>query len=466
LIGLYLDARRPYDALAMAERVKGRVLLDALRRGKVEVTKSMTASEKEREKALNARIATLNRELLRQRPGTPGEAAVRARLEETQRQGRQFETELYATHPELRAQRAEFEPLSKPQMLALAPDEQTALVEFAVLHEAVITFVLTREGSELALRVHENKIEDQSLRAEVEALRKQIVGRDPGYRKAAAKLYARLLGAAEADLQGKKTIVVIPDDVLWRVPFPALITSRGRHLIEEKTIFYANSLAVLWEETQRARAPRAERLLLAMGNPTAAGEFAALPNAEKEAQALGKLYGHASTRVYVGAEAREDRFKSDASRFRIVHLATHGLLNDANPLYSYVLLSHGTDKEDGLLEAREILNLDLHADLVILSACQTAEGRISSGEGMIGMSWALQVAGSSAALVTQWSVDSESTTELMTGFHRRLRSRMQPNGDLSGKASALRDAAIDLMKSPQFRHPFYWSAFALVGAGY
>jgi CHAT domain-containing protein len=131
-----------------------------------------------------------------------------------------------------------------------------------------------------------------------------------------------------------------------------------------------------------------------------------------------------------------------------------------------VLLANAPGKQDGILEAREILNLDLHADLVILSACQTAAGRVSSGEGMVGMSWALQVAGSPAALVTQWSVDSASTTELMSAFHRRLRARLQPHSELLGKAQALRDAAIELMQSPQYRHPFYWSAFAMVGAGY
>jgi CHAT domain-containing protein len=82
------------------------------------------------------------------------------------------------------------------------------------------------------------------------------------------------------------------------------------------------------------------------------------------------------------------------------------------------------------------------------------------------MSWALQVAGTPATLVSHWSVDSASTTELMLGFHRRLHTHLEASGRLSGSAQALRDASLALMRSPQYRHPFYWSAFALVGAGY
>jgi tetratricopeptide (TPR) repeat protein len=296
LIGLYLNAKRYDDALAMAERIKARVLLDALHRGHVEVTKSMTASEKEHEQSLNARVATLNRDLLRQLPGSPGENAARTRLDDAQRQRKQLEVELYTAHPELRGQRAEFEPLTRAQMLALAPDNQTALLEFAVLHEAVVAFVLTRQGGELSLRVHETPLADVALTKAVDALHQQIVTRDLGYRSEAKRLYSVLLGPVEAELRGKKTVIIIPDAALWKLPFPALITPRGKHLIEEKTIFYAHSLGVLYAESQHPSAYPAG-VLLAMGNPPASGEFAALPNAEEEVQQIGKLYAGPMTRA-------------------------------------------------------------------------------------------------------------------------------------------------------------------------
>ena len=381
-------------------------------------------------------------------------------------QQKQFDLELYSAHPDLRAQRADFSPLTRDQMLSLVPDEHTAVVEFALLHEAAVAFVLTRKGGELILRVHENRIQDTELNPRVEAFRKLISQRDPGYRSGAARLYQDLLASAEEDLRGKNTLVIVPDGILWRLPFAALVTPSGKHLLEERTIFYGASMAVLWEESHRNVAGRADAVLLAMGNPPPDGDFASLPNAETEVREIGKLYGGATTKVYTGAAAREERFKQEAGRYQVVHLATHGWLNDSNPMYSYVVLAHDPGTEDGLLEAREILNMNLRADVVVLSACQTAEGRISSGEGIVGMSWALQVAGTPATLVSHWSVDSASTTELMLGLHRRLHAQLQPSGRLTGGALALRDAALDLMRSPQYRHPYYWSAFAWVGAGY
>lgn len=119
------------------------------------------------------------------------------------------------------------------------------------------------------------------------------------------------------------------------------------------------------------------------------GGAGALPEAERQVRTLGQLYGAAHSRVYTGAEAREDRFKAEAGRYRILHLAAHGVLNDAGPMYSHIVPSQGaTDAaEDGLLETSELLNLDLNADMVVLSACETARGSVRPGEGMVGLSW-------------------------------------------------------------------------------
>jgi CHAT domain-containing protein len=121
-------------------------------------------------------------------------------------------------------------------------------------------------------------------------------------------------------------------------------------------------------------------------------------------------------------------------------------------------------KDDGLLEAREILDLDLHAELVVLSACETARGRVSDGEGIMGMSWAFQVAGIPTTVVSQWKVAAESTSRLMVAFHRGLlASRPVP---LQAKARALQRASLAMMRSESFRHPFYWAPFIMIGEGY
>jgi CHAT domain-containing protein len=119
--------------------------------------------------------------------------------------------------------------------------------------------------------------------------------------------------------------------------------------------------------------------------------------------------------------------------------------------------------EDGLLEAWELLNMDLKADLVVLSACETARGRVGSGEGVIGLTWALFVAGCPTTVVSQWNVESESSTELMMEFHRNLRSRFSNAHSYGARSSALREAAIKLLRSARFRHPFYWAGFVVIG---
>src|SRR6185503_4675639 len=105
---------------------------------------------------------------------------------------------------------------------------------------------------------------------------------------------------------------------------------------------------------------------------------------------------------------------------------THGLLDDENPLYSRLLLASANGNDDGFLEAREIMKFDLQANLVVLSACQTARGTIGPGEGLIGMSWAFFIAGASTTVVSQWKVDSASTSRLMVSFHRELRGVDKP----------------------------------------
>jgi CHAT domain-containing protein len=172
--------------------------------------------------------------------------------------------------------------------------------------------------------------------------------------------------------------------------------------------------------------------------------------------------------VLIGEQAREEVAKSEAARYRILHFATHATLDDNNPMYSHVLLSQagsGSAAEDGLLEAREIAKMDLKSDMVVLSACQTARGRVSAGEGVVGMSWAWFVAGCPTTVVSQWEVDASSTRQLMVEFHRGLAKRFPGGATGISKAEALRLAALSLLKSPKYRHPFYWAAFVIVGDG-
>lgn len=178
---------------------------------------------------------------------------------------------------------------------------------------------------------------------------------------------------------------------------------------------------------------------------------------------LKQMYGANRSKVFVGADAREEIAKFESSKYRIVQFAAHGILNDASPMYSHIVLAQQQDNpnEDGLLEAWEMKDLNLNAEMVILSACETARGRFRSGEGVIGMSWALFIAGAPTTVASQWKVESSSTTELMLEFHRQLLT-----GKNISKAEALRQASLKLLKMPQYKHPSYWAGFVMLGDGF
>jgi CHAT domain-containing protein len=137
-------------------------------------------------------------------------------------------------------------------------------------------------------------------------------------------------------------------------------------------------------------------------------------------------------------------------------------LDNRNPLYSHLLLTKtdGDIENDGSLEAREIMNMHLNADLAVLSACETGNGRISPGEGVVGMSWAFFVAGTRSMVVSQWRVNSASTSQLMKNFYQAL-ARQPTDRD---KSQALREASVRVLRNPLYRNPFYWAGFVLVGS--
>ena len=295
------------------------------------------------------------------------------------------------------------------------------------------------------LAVYSIPVKALDLAARVRGFREHLAARDLGFAAEARALYATLVKPAQRELAGKDTLVLVPDGALWELPFQALQPRADRYLIEDLAISYAPSLTVLREMTRPKARRRPQETLLAFGNPALepspsstppdpGGELKPLPDAERQVRALGDLYGR-DARVYVGADAREALVKAEAPHARILHLATHGVVDNSSPMYSHLVLTRTpADQDDGVLEAWELMKLDLQADLVVLSACETARGRVGAGEGVMGLTWALFVAGSPATVVSQWSVESASTTRLMLTFHGALKASLDRGHDLTGKA--------------------------------
>ena len=259
-------------------------------------------------------------------------------------------------------------------------------------------------------------------------------------------------------------VIFIPQASLFQVPFPALQDASGTYLIQKHTILTAPSIQVLdltrQQRLKLVQKPANDRgRALVLGNPTmpsvslSPGEpkrqLSALPGAEAEARSIAPLL---NTQAILGAQGTKAAIVQKMPQASIIHLATHGLLDDVRGLASAIALApSGTD--DGLLTAEEIFDMKLQASLVVLSACNTAEGRIT-GDGVIGLSRALISAGVPSVIVSLWAVPDAPTAELMKEFYQNL----QKNPD---KAQALRQAMLTTMKTHS--EPRNWAAFTLIG---
>lgn len=465
MVRVLLEENQRFEALQYSERAKARLLLDVLKSGRAEITGAMTDSEKRRERELADTVVKSDSALARQRdPAKTGTLLLA--WQKAAEQLDSWRSTLYAAHPALRLSRGELQPISLDEVSELLPDAHTVLLEYTVAHDAVYLFAITRAaGGKAQLTVHTLK-SSAGLARQIEDFRRGLLSRDLGYRGKAALLYNRVLGPVAGLLRGKRLLVVVPDGPLWNLPFQALISPSGHHLIEDAAVFYVPSLTATREVLRLPRtSTRPRRTLLAFGGPAAGEGLPALPESVREARQLGQLYGSGDSAVFVEKQATKQRWKTEAPDYRVLHLAVHGVLNGNNPLYSYLALSPDSkSQEDGHLTAREILETSLHADLAVLSACETARGNFRFGEGLIGMSWAFLVAGSPAAMVSQWKVDSASTSQLMLAFHGNLRA--SGGAALSGRARALQRAEVRLLHSPEYSHPFYWAGFLLIGNGY
>ena len=486
MVELLVSQNRTTESLSYAERARARVLLDVLHSGRVNVTKAMRPEEQAEERRLATELSALNAQVAREESREPADAArlaeLRASLQKVRLEREAFENGLYAAHPELKIQRGEPRPVSLEEARDLLPDARTALLEFVVTNDKALLFVLTKgTGQAVNLTAYTLAPSAKDLQARAERFRKALAERNLDFGTEARELYEQLLAPAAKQLAGKTALVIVPDGSLWGLPFQALRTGGEKFLVEDFAVSYAPSLTVLREMMKSRRNPAhnsgGESVLLAFGNPTIGEQATAraaslsmserlfpLPEAEKQVNQLAQLYGPSRSRVYTGAAATEDKAKTESARFSILQFATHAVLNDSNPMYSHVVLSRPAGgAEDGLLEAWEMMNLNIRADMVVLSACETARGRVGAGEGVIGMTWALFVAGSPTTVVSQWKVESASTTELMLEFHKSLRAGPGGPKEPLSKAQALRQAALKLLRGTEYRHPFYWAGFVVVG---
>jgi CHAT domain-containing protein/tetratricopeptide (TPR) repeat protein len=489
IVDLLIDQHDPAQALIYAERARGRVLLDVLENGRVNVTKAMSSSEIARDRELNSRLVSCETEIarlkLRPDPDESSLAALNDRMNRVRLEYEAFYAGLYAAHPELEIQRGRSAPLTPDGLNTFSQSApNTAFLEYVVTDKRIILFVIAREhtngGSSLTVRAFQLPVPARNLTTMVDDFRKLVAERNLAIKGKATALYNILVAPVRNTLGNVSSLCILPDGPLWQLPFQALYSASHGYLLESYSIYYAHSLTALEHAGKKSegagrsldRSPVNRPELFAVGNPALDDEAitrlgtisraqALAPGAdeEREVQALARIYGPANSRILIRDQAREETVKADAANYRIIHVAAHSVLDDRSPMYSGLILSRAGREEDGVLEAWEIMKLDLKAELVVLSGCETARGQVSAGEGIIGINWAFFIAGVPSTVVSQWNVDSAATADLMIEFHKRLAGRSAPT-----KAEALRQAELTLLRG-RYRHPVYWAGFVLMGDG-
>ena len=244
-------------------------------------------------------------------------------------------------------------------------------------------------------------------------------------------------------------VYIVPHGILHYLPFQTL-TYNSKYLIESFQIGHIPSATALkYVLAKRKEKPES---MLALGNPELGTTQMELPFAEQEVQDLRNIYPAA--RILIREDASEANFKQQAGTHGIVHVASHGEFNSNTPLLSCLRLSAGNG-EDGRLETREIFGLNLDAYLVTLSACNTAIGKLTKGDDVVGLTRAFIFAGTPSILGTIWSVNDESTSKFMNYFYDNLKEM--------DKLESLQLAQIKMINSENYSHPYHWAGFQLIG---
>ncbi|MGB6339089.1 MAG: CHAT domain-containing protein [Candidatus Aminicenantaceae bacterium] len=456
------------------EQAKARAFLDSLELSKIDISSHVDFKLLNQEKELEKDITKVYTQLL------DGGLSPEEKDELEDRRN-SLEDQLEAFKLEIRTENPAYAQLIFPKAVPMQEvqkkllDNKTAFFAYTVGKRSSYAFVLTKKELKI-FRIPPS----EELQNMVSNYLKIITDKsnqdfDLGY-----TLFSQLvMPGINANI---KNIIFVPGDILNFLPFETLITQKemNRWLIEDYTITYAPSISSLYELIDRKKTNGSKRRmeLLALGDPYF-GSLETEENGEDilkgffstntfslyrleysgiEIEKIGALFSENKKTIFQRESASEEQLKNQhLEDYKILHFATHSLIDDKKPDRSSIILALDKDqKEDGLLRMDEIYNLNLNSDLVTLSACQTGLGQLIRGEGIEGINRAFFYAGASSVLMSLWAVNDQATYQLMERFYTHLRSS-------DSIMKALRKAKLEMINSGTLSHPYYWAGFIISG---
>jgi len=489
-----------YDEMAfnIAERAKSRALLDQLYQNNRifigEIPLKLLAEKKKHEQKLNAIQTALSSEASRSNADQNILDSLATELKTVQIKFSDIQKLIERRLPRYSNFIAKSQPQTLRQIQNKVLQANQALLEYMIGTEQSHLFLVKKD----TIVIFQLPITGAVLRQKIARLHKSLNNADnvfdiPFDLALAHDLHQQLIAPAQHLLLPDETLVIVPDGILFYLPFEILVmryNDSGRdnrliygkyqnadYLVEKHPIVYTSSASLLNPRLHVHDKKSIKGDLLAVGNPAYLSEperqlalrqnqgwnFQPLAYSEQEVAGIGNFFKN--KQIYVNQQAKEEVIKAAAQNYRIVHLSAHGLLDENQPLYSGLALAQDADStEDGFLQTYEIYDLKLNASLVTLSACGTGLGALKKGEGVVGLTRAFILSGAEAVVVSLWNVADASTAQLMTDFYRNLKNGMD-------KARALQLAKINLMNKTadfggtaiSYAHPFFWAPFILIG---
>jgi CHAT domain-containing protein len=351
------------------------------------------------------------------------------------------------------------EPLGIDKIRKTMPSD-VQLLQYSVLENKVLIWIITKEKF-LAVS---SEIKSSDLNKAVENYLEMIKEKTAA-EAVSGELYRLLIAPALEHLDKNKEVCLIPDKILFHLPFSSLLAPDKRYFLEEFSLFYSPSANVFIHSTRKAKNMSGfnNERLLSIGNPAFDAQkfphLKDLPEAETEARQIAENYNE--SKILVGREATKDAFQKNYQNFEVIHFAGHYITQSDFPLSSKLLMSGNVDDEkSGVLTNAELIGKKLpRTKLIVLSACQTAIEDYSDGEGLIGLSRTFLSLGVPLVVASQWKVDSLTTAELMRRFHYFRRQ------EKLSTSQALRKAQLELLRASEdrFQLPYFWAGFAMFG---
>ncbi len=507
------DPSAGFDAAALqaSENARARSLLELLMEANAQIRQGVDAALVEREQKVRQAISVNAEQQMRllSAKHTDQEAKDASdKLNALANEYDDIQAKIRQTSPRYAAL-MQPAPLSLKEIQSQLLDENTILLEYslgengsylwAVSRDSVRSFALPKraEIEAAARRVYDLlTVSDRALANEsLEQRRKRLAQADEDYPNASAALSRILLGPVAAELKDKR-LLVVAEGVLQYVPFSALSEpdqSDTPLMVKHEIVSLPSAavLGVLRRETKER--PAASKSIAVFADPvfsesdprltgkevaahagpdeardvkrsaeeSGLGDFSRLRFSREEANQILKFAARNSSLEALDFSAsRSNATSSDLRNYSIVHFATHGIINSRHAELSGIVLSlvdRNGKPQNGFLRLYDIYNLNLNADLVVLSACQTALGRDVKGEGLIGLTRAFMYGGATRVVASLWQTDDRGTSVLMSRFYENLLiRRMSP-------AAALRNAQVSMSQDKRWQNPRYWAAFTIQG---